>query len=519
MHPSSENNKRIAKNTIYLYTRMIFQLVVGLYTSRVILNALGIIDFGIYNIVGGVVAMLSFINGSMGAATTRFLTFELGKRNDPIKMRQVFSTALFIHLGVCVLFLLIGEVLGLWYIYNKLVFPIERLNAVLWVFQFSMITSLIAIINVPYNAVIISHEKMNTFAYLSIYEVVMQLVIAIIVKFIPADKLISYGFALMLVQLSIVILYRKYCILHFKETRGKIIFDSKLSKEMIRFAFWIMNGSLAFVSYTQGLNLLLNLFFGPAINAARGIAVTVQTKVTGFCNNFQMAINPQITKSYAADNFNYTHELIYNASKYSLYLVFLLSFPLILETDYILKIWLGIVPSYTATFVRLTLLIGIIDALRMPLITAIHATGRIKLFQLIEGSSLLLILPISYFFLKFGASPVSVFVVQLIIFILVQIERVFIVCPAIYMKKKKYLKNVVWDSLKVIIPAMTLPIILKLNPLTTNTFLSFIISATVAVLSTVISIYFIGLKSDMRMRIKTLIMTKIHIKLTKKIDF
>lgn len=514
MPDNEKNNKRIVKNTAYLYFRMIFQLIIGLYTSRVILNALGVTDYGIYNVVGGVVAMFGFINGSMGTATSRFLTYELGKENDPVRMRHVFSTALLIHLGICVFVLILSETIGLWYIYNKLVLPPDRLTAALWVFQFSILTSLIAIISVPYNAAIVSHEKMSAFAYISIYEVAMQLVVAITVKYITYDKLITYGLLLMLVQISVRIIYGIYCSKKFKEVKGKFIFDSTTSKEMIRFAFWIMNGSLAVIGYTEGLNLLLNLFFGPTINAARGIAVTIQSKVIGFCNNFQMAVNPQITKSYASNDLQYMYQLICNSSKYSLYLVFFLSFPIILETKYILKIWLGLVPDYTDVFVQITLIIGMIDALRMPINTAIHATGRIKLFQSIEGTSLLLVLPVSYIFLKYGYSPICVFLIQLLIFIIVHAERVFIVCPTIGMPKKMYFKQVVWEPFKVLIPASILPLFFKFNSITTNEFLNFLFVSMFALLCTALSILYIGLDKLMRGKIKNLIFSKIAI--TKK---
>lgn len=506
---TSDNNKRIAKNVSFLYFRMIFLLIVGLYTSRVVLNALGVVDYGIYNVVGGVVAMFSFINGSMGTATTRFLTFELGKSATYEKIRLVFSTALLIHLGICFLILFLGETIGLWYVYNILVVPTERFDAALFVYQFSLTTTLIGIISVPYNATLVAHEKMGAFAYISIFEALANLAIALIVKYVNYDKLVIYGALLMLLQIVLRFIYGYYCSKHFQEVNGKWMFDKVKFKEMSKFAMWIMNGSLAVIGYTQGLNLILNYFFGPTVNAARAIAVTVQLKVSQFCTNFQMAVNPQITKSYASNDLDYMYSLINNTSKYSFYLVFLLSYPIIIEADTILMIWLGTVPKYAVIFVRLTLLIGLVESLRMPMNTAIHSTGNIKYFQIFEGGASLLILPMALVFLYLGFSPVSVFVVQLIMFVFIQIIRIIIVCPAIKMKKTKYFLEVVMPILKVVLlPFIVIPIFksyISFQSIYVN--LAFYVFLTM-VIST-ICIYYIGLDKIMRNKVLCVIKEKI----------
>lgn len=506
---TSDNNKRIAKNVSFLYFRMIFLLIVGLYTSRVVLNALGVVDYGIYNVVGGVVAMFSFINGSMGTATTRFLTFELGKNATYEKMRLVFSTALLIHLGICFLILFLGETIGLWYVYNILVVPTERFDAALFVYQFSLITTLIGIISVPYNATLVAHEKMGAFAYISIFEALANLAIALIVKYVNFDKLVIYGALLMLLQIVLRFVYGYYCSKHFQEVNGRWMFDKTKFKEMSKFAMWIMNGSLAVIGYTQGLNLILNYFFGPTVNAARAVAVTVQLKVSQFCTNFQMAVNPQITKSYASNDLDYMYSLINNTSKYSFYLVFLLSYPIIVEADTILMIWLGTVPEYAVVFVRLTLLIGLVESLRMPMNTAIHSTGNIKYFQIFEGSTSLLILPIALVFLYLGFSPVSVFVVQLIIFVIIQIIRIIIVCPAIKMKKIKYFLEVIMPILKVVLlPFIVIPI-LKGYISFQSIYVNLVFYVFLTMILSIICIYYIGLDKIMRNKVLCVIKKKI----------
>lgn len=481
----SNNNKRIAKNTGILYIRMIFQLLISLYTSRVVLNVLGFSDYGIYNVVGGVVGMFGFLNGSMGTATNRFLTFELGRGYDKNQMQKVFTTSLLIHLFICLFVLILAETVGLWYLNNKLVIPEGREFATNVVYQCSIIASLVAIISVPYNAAIVSREKMGAFAYITTFEVLLYLLVALSLNFIKADGLIIYAILIVLVKLLIQVIYLVYCKKNIDEVNGEILFDKSLFKQMSSFALWIMNGSFAVVCYTQGLNLLLNLFFGPVVNAARGIAVQVQSKIMGFCSNFQMAIKPQITKQYAAGDYKYMHVLVYNASVYSVLLMFFFSFPLMLESSFILEIWLVNVPEYTQEFVILTLCIGIIESLRDPINTCIHATGKIKKFQSIEGTASLLVLPLAYISLHLGYKPTSVFIVHLLVFVLLQILRVFLVCPKIYMKKRDYCINVVFKSLMVIVPSILIIIPLKII-LKEDNFYSFLlicISSSICVLS------------------------------------
>lgn len=503
---NTQANKRIAKNTIALYLRMFIQMLIGLYTSRVILNALGVSDFGIYNVVGSVTAMLSFINGAMANATTRYITFELGKEDEG-KENEVFCISMNIHIFIAILTAIFLETAGVWFLYNKMVIPQDRLNAAFWVLQFSIITTIISIVSVPYNACIIAHEKMGAFAFISLIQQGVTLALALFLPYYSGDRLIMYAIILMAVQLFIRYLYGRYCSKHFPEVKYKLVHDKKLTTEMMKFAGLTMNGNIAWLGYTQGLNVLINMFAGTVVNAARGVAFTVQSKIVDFCNNFQTAIVPQITKSYAQGQYDRMHSLIINSSKLSFYLLLVLSLPIYVEIEEILKLWLKIVPEHTVNFVRIILLCSAVDVLRNPMNTAVHATGKIKKFQLIEATTLLFIVPIAYLFLYLGFPPESAFIVQLIIFIIVQIERVFIVCPQIYMKKINYVNYILRPISKVFVTSVTLPILLLLLwPIQKDSISQCVIYLVISFLCAVLSVYFVGLNKSQKQKAKNIVL-------------
>lgn len=316
--PVSTNNRRIAKNTLLLYFRMLLMIGINLYTSRVILQVLGVEDFGINNVVGGVITMLGFLTGSLAGASSRYITYDLGKGDMEI-MKKTFGNILSIHLLLAGLVVVIGETIGLWFMTTQLQIPETRETAAFWVYQFSIISFVLSVISVPYNASIIAHEKMSAFAYISIVDAVLKLLIVYLLLVISYDKLIVYAALFCCIQIFDRIVYSIYCRKHFEETRSKLSFDKKLFKEIFAFAGWTMNGSLAVIGYTQGINVLLNIFFGPAVNAARGIAVQVQNVTRQFCTNFQMALNPQLTKSYATGDYAHMHRLLKVSSKFSFY--------------------------------------------------------------------------------------------------------------------------------------------------------------------------------------------------------
>ena len=496
MSDSVSSNKRIAKNTFILYLRMIFILCVGLYTSRIVLNTLGVEDYGIYNVVGGFVAFFSFLNGAMSNATQRFITFELA-RGDEKRQITTFSTAAIIHFVIALLIVIIAETIGLWLVCHKLVIPKERFVAAIWVYQFSILTTFVSIVSIPYNAAIIAHEKMSVFAYISILDALLKLVIVYLLTIVTFDRLIFYASLLLGISLLDRLIYGIYCKYHFKEARVKLIFNKKIFKEMTNIAGWSLFGNIAGVFYTQGLNVLLNMFFGPAVNAARAIAVTIQGVVTGFVNNFQMALNPQITKSYAIGDLNRMHSLIFASSKYSFFLLLLIVLPIMLETQTILTVWLKIVPAHTVWFARIILCILLIDALSNPLMISSQAVGRLKVYQSVVGGLLLLILPIAYITLKLGGNPEMVFIVHLIISVAALICRVVIVGRMVSFSFVQYAHRVLLPTISVFTFASSMSIgIFYIVP--NLGLLKTIIVIILTIVVTAITILFAGLNTTER---------------------
>ena len=508
MTNSAENNKRIAKNTLILYVRMLLTMAISLYTSRVVLNTLGVTDYGIYNVVGGVITMLSFLTGSMGAASSRYITYDLGK-GDMFTMKRTFGNILSIHFILAGIILLFGETIGLWFVLNKLQIPENRMVAAFWVYQCSILTSILSVISIPYNAAIIAHEKMKAFAYIGIIDAILKLLIVYLLLIIPYDKLIIYSFLFLGIQTFDRIVYGIYCTKHFKETKAKCIIDKKMFKEIFNFATWTMIGCLASIGANQGVNILLNLFFGPIVNAAYGISSQVQSTVKSFCNNFQMALNPQLTKSYAQNDLTNMHKLLKISSKFSFFLLFLLSFPLILETELVLTWWLGDIPNHTVIFLRLMLCASMIGALSNPLVISIHATGRIKRFQIIEGLVLMGVIPISYILLKyFHTTPEYVFWTIIFIEICTQYVRIKIVLPRISMPIQDYIYEVIYPILKVIIFASVIPIIIY-NQVTQSVGTFFLI-CIISLLSSSISIFYFGCTNSERSFLKAKILSFIR---------
>ena len=444
------DNKQIAKNTLFLYFRMILLVCIGLYTSRVILQALGIIDYGVFTAVGGIVAMLGFLNSSMAGSSQRFITFALGEGDNKV-VNNAFITSFWVHALVALIFFVAAETLGLWFLYEKMVIPEERIPAALWVYQCSIVASIIAIMSVPYNSLIIAYERMSIFAYISIVEALMMLGIVFLLKLSLFDKLILYAFLLVLAKIVVFLIYRKYCIKYISTSKFQLVFERKLFERMVKFSLWSMNGNLAIVGTSQGINILLNLFFGPAMNAAYGVATQVQSHVYAFCTNLNLASKPQITKLYANSMTEDLHKLVIQSSKFSFYLMLIISLPLMINVSTILYWWLELVPDFAEEFVIIMLLSSMVRSLSFPLIASVHATGDIKRFQIWEGSTLLLVAPVAYLLLRFWhVSPIVVISVYLVLEIVAQFIRVWIVLPMIRMSYRKYLVDVVWPLVLVI---------------------------------------------------------------------
>ena len=489
MANSSENNKRIAKNTLLLYFRMLFMMAVSLYTSRVVLNALGVEDFGIYNVVGGVVAMFSMLSGSLSTAITRFITYELGTGNQE-NLKKIFSSAVTIQIGIAIMIILLAEAVGVWFLNVKMNIPEVRMAAANWVFQFSVLTFAVNLISVPYNASIIAHERMSAFAYISILEVIGKLAIAFLIMISPMDRLIFYSILMCVVALIVRLAYGFYCKRHFEECSYHFIFDKDLLRRMFCYAGWNLIGTSSAVLRDQGGNVVMNLFCGPAVNAARGIAFQINTAINGFVTNFMTALNPQITKSYAAGDRDYMMILVYQGARLSFYMLLLLSLPVLVNTNYILELWLKIVPEHTVSFVQLVLLFAMSESISNPLITAMHATGRIRNYQLVVGGLQMLNLPISYLFLRMGMIPEIVFIVAIIISQCCLAARLLMLRKMIGLSVREYLKKVYVNTLLVSIISSIFPL-LAMNEMK-ESFVNFIFLSFLAVFCTGITIYYVG---------------------------
>lgn len=495
MSNTTENNKRIAKNTLLLYFRMLFLMAVSLYTSRVVLNALGVEDFGIYNVVGGVVAMFSVLSGSLSAAISRFITYELGKGNLE-NLNKIFSSAVTIQLGLAGIIILLAETIGIWFLNVKMNIPEVRMEAANWVFQFSILTFAINLISVPYNASIIAHEKMSAFAYISILEAVGKLFIAYLITIAPMDKLIFYAILMCVVALIVRFTYGNYCKRHFCECTYHFIWDKQLLKSMFSFAGWNFIGASSAVLRDQGGNVVINLFCGPAVNAARGIAFQVNNAVNQFVVNFMTALNPQITKSYAAGDRGYMMTLIFQGARLSFYMLLLLSLPILVNTHYILALWLKIVPEHAVLFVQLILIFALSESISQPLITAMLATGKIRNYQIIVGGLQMMNLPLSYILLRLGYFPEVVIVIAICISQCCLAARLILLRGMIGLSITKYLKNVYLNIIVVSIIAVILPLISAYY--IKESFINFILISLIAVICTLSSIYFIGCNNQER---------------------
>ena len=443
-----------------LYVRMLLTMAVSLYTSRVVLNVLGIEDFGIYNVVGGIVAMFSFLNTAMAAGTQRYLTFELGKGNME-QLKKVFSTSLQIHVLIVLLVICLAETIGLWFLYNKMTIPPDRMDA-----------------------------AMKAFAYIGIIDAVLKLLIVYLLLLGDFDKLKLYAVLILGVQMSIQVIYQLYCKRQFTETKYHWTYDKKLFKEMTAFVGWNLWGNCAAIAFTQGINILLNMFFGPVVNAARGISVQVQNAVNQFSFNFQTALNPQITKSYAAEDREYMFSLVERGSRFSFYIMLILALPILFETEFILTLWLKQFPEHTVNFVRLILLLTLCDVLSNTLITLQLATGKIRYYQIAVGGVLLMNFPLSYLCLWMGFPPESTILVAILISLACLLLRLLFLRSMVGLPVRHYLRNVCGNVVGIAIMAALFPILVYC--MMHEGWLRFMVITLVCFISVGIVVYFIG---------------------------
>lgn len=455
-----QGTKTIAKNTLFLYFRMLFLMCISLYTSRVIIEALGVSDYGIYNVVGGFVSMFALISASLTSACSRFLNYEMGKGVKD-RLIAVFSTSLTVHIILAIIIAVLCESFGVWYLNNRMVLPTERLTAANYVFQISVLNFCMNLITVPFNGAIIAHERMSTFAYVSLFEGIARLAICFLVMCLPADHLITYAFLYMLVQVGVMSVYQYYCRRNFDECCYRFFIDKPLVKQMFSYSGWHIIGNSSGILNRQGVDLILNYFCGTVLNAAKGISNQVMGAVTAFSNNFMIALNPQITKSYAQGDLQYMINLVFKGARFSYLLLFFLSLPIILNADYIMHLWLRHVPEYAVPLAQLSLVTAMIASLSNPLVVAQNATGNVRDYQIVVGGLQLLNLPLCYVALRMGLSPITIMVVAIIVELVSLVARLVMI-PR-YIREFSpflYVREVLFKIVVVSVAASIIPLVL-----------------------------------------------------------
>lgn len=508
MSDSQSNNKRIAKNTLFLYLRTMLTMVVALYTSRIVLNALGVEDFGIWGVVGGLVSMFGFINSSLSSSIFRYLTFAIGT-GDKDEINKNYNASIIIHVVLALIIFLLCESIGQWFLSEKLVVPEVKREAANIVFHIVLLTSCISLLNVPFNSVIISYERMNVYAYMSIVDVVIKLIIAYVVYAVPSNKLIWYALMMLITGIMMLIFYYTYVRVNFRHLHFQRVRDRQLFRSLLGFSGWSLFGNIAYVGYTQGLNLLLNMFFGPVVNAARAISLQIEQSVRTFVTNFQTAINPQIIKNYAVKDYHRMHSLIFRSSKFSVFLLAIFALPIMLETDAILVLWLKLVPEHTVAFCRIMFLIIALECMTNAIGTGVVATGNIKKYHIVVGTILLTIVPVSYVVLHVGSPAEGVFIVYLAIEIVAVIARLLIARQQIQFPVRQYFTDVVLRICMVVVVAAIIPTVLHCSMQAGIG--RFLIVGATTVLTNAASIYYLGLSPSERQMIVSAIQQKLHI--------
>lgn len=498
MSDNVQNNKRIAKNTIILYVRMIVMMTISLYTTRVILEALGVDDYGIYNVVGGLVAMFSLISSSLSSSTSRFIIFGLGK-GDKTELRKIFVASVNINIILAIIVILAIETIGVWFLNNRMTIPINRLDAANSVLHCSTITFAVGLLAVPYNASIIAHEKMSAFAYMTILDSVAKLAIALGIKYYGGDKLILFAVLNIIPIIISQIIYWQYCKRKFEECTYHRWWDGRIFKEIGGFALWNFIGCTAGTMKDQGVNIAINLFTGPAVNAARGIAMQINGIVSRFIQNFTIALNPQIIKDYAAGNLERMHKLIFTGTRFSYFLFMFLSIPIFFEVDSILKIWLGQVPEHTVLFTRLVLVLTLSEIISQTLITAQSATGKIRNYQIVVGGILLLNFPISYLLLYWRMMPEITLVVAIVISQICLVVRLYFLKNLVQLPILEFIKSVYIRVITVTIISSIIPFLCYYN--LQPSAIRFVTVCCISIISSLISIYYIGCNKEERRKV------------------
>lgn len=500
---NSSANKRMAKNSLFLSIRMFFVLVISLYTSRVILQILGVTDFGIYNVVCGFVSMFTFLTSTMSTGIQRFYNYELGKGNLD-NLNRVYNTALFIQILLAIFIIILSETIGLWYLCNKMVIPENRLVAAHWIYQFSILSFVLIILQVPYKASILAHERMNFFAALSIVEVVLKLLIVYLISYLNGDNLVIYGFLLLLVNFIHNLISYIYTKRQFSEIYISKLYDKNFFSKMLNFSGWNIFGSFAIMMREQGVNLVLNLFFGPVVNAARAIAVQVNSGLLHVVRNITMPVKPQVIQSYASGNLSRALNLTYTISKLSFIFLYAASLPVLLELDFILRVWLGEnIPNYTNVFIILIVCMSFFHNFYMVLYDVVHAEGNIKRFQIITSLAIVSSVPLSYIALKLGFDAEWTMWMTLLSMIIAFILALFELNRIINFNILIYLKNVLYPIAKVLIITLWMPFI----PLfiMNQGLLRFIVVTIFSIIPITVALYLAGLNPSEKTLVKSIV--------------
>lgn len=514
----ADNNKRIAKNTAILYVRMVILMAVNLYTSRIVLEKLGVEDYGIYNAVAGFISMFALMTNSLTAAISRFLTYELGKLSVASecveasrRLKETFSTSIIIQGIIGIVILVLSESFGVYFLNTEMNIPESRMTAANWVFQFSLITFFINMISIPYNSIIVAHEKMSVFAYIGLFQGFSTLIIAFLIDAFPLDSLITYSGLLCLLSIIIRLLYGMYCNRNFEESRFSWVFRKDLLKEIFGFAGWNFIGAGSGVLRSQGVNILMNIYCGPIVNAARGLSVQVNNAVHQFSTSFTTALNPQITKHYAAGDIRYSLSLVFQGARFSLYLYSFLAIPIIIETDTILNLWLHEVPLHTVAFIRLVMIYSMIESMSSTMVTLMLATGKIRNYQLLVGGIQMLHFPAAWIVLELGLEPELTYFCAMGVALCCLTARLYMLHNMVNLPVRQFLKNVFLNIAMVVTLAVIPPFALQY--IMTEGFVRLCVVTIVSITSLAASIYFIGCNTKEQIMITSklsVIRNKIH---------
>lgn len=492
---SASSNKRIAKNTLMLYARTFFVMIISLFTSRIVLKALGVEDYGVYNVVGGLVSMFSLISQSLSSSMSRYITYEIGS-GDKERLAAVFSTSKVVQGILAIIVIVVGEIIGLWFMHTEMQIPEGRMYAANWVLQFSLLSFGIGLISSPYNACIVAHEHMKAFAYVSVFEALIKLLICFLISISPIDKLIFYSLLILLLRVTIRIIYASYCRRHFEESHAPLRFHKSIFKEMFGFAGWSFFTNTNYLLNTQGVNMLINVFFGVVFNAARGLANQVESAVLGFVGSFTTAISPQITKSYAANEKERLFQLVCSGAKYSFFLMYLMALPIIFEAETILDIWLTVIPEKTVLFVQLSLILSMFDCFGRSSVTACMATGKIRTYSIVIGLLSLFEFPLVWIAFSAGAEIEMAYYLYIVVKASVIIARMFLMKNMIGMPISNYLFRAIIPTLIVAFVAAIPSFVLVMT--IPASIIRLLISVIVGVLSVGLTAFYLGMTSDER---------------------